>query len=360
MQDASFEPMSHKLLAGAAALVLTILIGCVMATPAYADTAAEKQAEAQSVLNQINGMQQVLDETSTQYFDAIMEQQQAEENRDAAAARITEIDGEIDDIQSHLGNRAREMYRNGNTTVLDLLLGSATFEEFTQSWDLLNKLNQNDADMIQQAKALKTESEHEKEVYTEQAAIADQKANEAAEAYNQAQETMAQMEATYNSLSAEAQELIAQERAAQYAAQGTYTATTGGVVNDDGTVTDISTGEVYSSASEYSAVTGNAIVDRAMSALGSAYSWGGVGADGGGYDCSGLVSYALTGEHTRLGTTTTFMGWNQVSDPQPGDVCVNEGHTGIYIGNGQMIHASDYGTGVIIGPVQSGMIYVRQ
>ncbi len=35
------------------------------------------------------------------------------------------------------------------------------------------------------------------------------------------------------------------------------------------------------------------------------------------------------------------------------------GHCGIYIGNNQMIHAATYGVGVIIGPVQSGMVFVR-
>jgi cell wall-associated NlpC family hydrolase len=52
------------------------------------------------------------------------------------------------------------------------------------------------------------------------------------------------------------------------------------------------------------------------------------------------------------------MGWTQVTNPQPGDVCTSDGHCGIYIGNGQMIHAADYGTGVVIGKVQDGMIFV--
>ena len=77
----------------------------------------------------------------------------------------------------------------------------------------------------------------------------------------------------------------------------------------------------------------------------------------------GFVSYCLTGRYCRLGTTGTFMGWTRVSDPQPGDVVVNSYHTGIYIGNGQMIHASDYSTGVIISSVAAGMnnnyIFVR-
>lgn len=108
----------------------------------------------------------------------------------------------------------------------------------------------------------------------------------------------------------------------------------------------------------YNAVTGNAVVDRAYSYIGKAeYVWG--ACSPGAFDCSGFVAYCLTGNYARLGTTYTFLGWPRVSDPQPGDVCVNEGHCGIYIGNGQMIHCATYGVGVIIGPVQAGMVYVR-
>ena len=108
-------------------------------------------------------------------------------------------------------------------------------------------------------------------------------------------------------------------------------------------------------------VDGGSVVSRAYSKLGYAYSWGGIGPNS--FDCSGFVSYCLTGRYCRLGTTVDFMGWTRVSDPQPGDVVVNSYHTGIYIGNGQMIHASDYKTGVIISSVAAGMnnnyIFVR-
>ena len=108
----------------------------------------------------------------------------------------------------------------------------------------------------------------------------------------------------------------------------------------------------------YNAVTGNAVVDRAYSYIGKAeYVWG--ACSPGAFDCSGFVAYCLTGNYARLGNTNTFLGWPRVSDPQPGDVCVNAGHCGIYIGNGQMIHCADVGIGVIIGPVQAGMVYVR-
>ena len=108
----------------------------------------------------------------------------------------------------------------------------------------------------------------------------------------------------------------------------------------------------------YNPVTGNSVVDRAYQWVGAAeYEWG--ACRPGYFDCSGFVSYCLTGSYSRLGTTYTFLTWPQVSEPSPGDICVNTGHCGIYIGGGSMIHAATYGVGVIVGPVQSDMIYVR-
>lgn len=103
---------------------------------------------------------------------------------------------------------------------------------------------------------------------------------------------------------------------------------------------------------------GGTIVSRAYSQLGKPYVWGACGPSS--FDCSGFVSYCLTGSYTRLGTTLTFMGWTRVSNPQPGDVVTTATHCGIYIGNGQMIHAPHTGDVVKVGPVQSGMIYVRR
>ena len=103
---------------------------------------------------------------------------------------------------------------------------------------------------------------------------------------------------------------------------------------------------------------GGSIVSRAYSQLGKPYVWGAYGPNS--FDCSGFVSYCLTGSYTRLGTTLTFMGWTRVSNPQPGDVVTTATHCGIYIGNGQMIHAPHTGDVVKVGPVQSGMIYVRR
>ena len=100
-------------------------------------------------------------------------------------------------------------------------------------------------------------------------------------------------------------------------------------------------------------------VQRAYAELGKPYKWGACGPDS--YDCSGLVGYALTGKYERLGTTYTFMAWPEVdpSQAQPGDIVTNDHHCGVYIGNGQMIHAPHTGDVVKISDVHAGMKYVR-
>ena len=117
---------------------------------------------------------------------------------------------------------------------------------------------------------------------------------------------------------------------------------------------------------KYYANDGEKVVELAKSAMGADYVWGGCSPDG--YDCSGLVAYALTGKHERLGATQGWCAdhdtWTPIDNPQPGDVCLSDHHTGIYIGkddNGvdQMVHAPDFGQVVQIGPVQGDMHYVR-
>lgn len=101
----------------------------------------------------------------------------------------------------------------------------------------------------------------------------------------------------------------------------------------------------------------NEIVQRAAAELGKPYVWGAAGPNS--YDCSGLVSYAITGRYEHTWSTTPIQKWEKTNDPQPGDICINSHHTGVYIGNGQMIHAPQTGDVVKISNVHSDMWYVK-
>ena len=62
----------------AVALSAALACGCFAVAPsAYAETAAEKAAEAESALNQLNAMQETLDQKSSEYYTALEAYQHA-------------------------------------------------------------------------------------------------------------------------------------------------------------------------------------------------------------------------------------------------------------------------------------------
>lgn len=368
--------------AGVVAAVLALSLA--PASLAWAEpTANEKQAEAQAALVSLNSMQTMLNQASIDYDEASLAQREAEAKRDEAQTRIVEANDQISVLQDRLCARARSMYRTGGSTMLDILFGATTYQAFASNWDLLTHINQEDARLVEQTKNLRSEIQEQKAAYAESARVANEKADEAKQMQDEAASTMAAMQATYDSLSAETAELLEQEREAQQAvdaanAQSVVEASIqqagnspsgadGGPDNEsnggsNGGGTGGGSGQVSPPpAPVYNPSTGNAVVDRAYSQLGKAYGYDdpSYGAGPNQYDCSGFVSYCLSGSNSRMGSTLTFMNWPIASDPQPGDVAVKSSHCGIFIGNGQMIHSSTYGVGVIVGPIQPGMIIVR-
>lgn len=350
------------------------------AASAFAAPSDDKQAEAQAALQKLNQYQSELDQASANYEAAHQEQIDAQNRVDEAQKQIEEKTAQIEKDQQRLSDRARDMYRSGDTNFLDVILGASSFEQFATTWNMLETLNGNDAELVSETKTAREELQAAKQEAEEQAKVASDKAEEAKSVAEAADQKASEMQQTYNSLSAEAQELISQERAAQEAQQqaaaaaaeqngtaGNDAATTITNNNRNNTTSNNSSNSSNSNKNNASSsatnnskpqsVSGNSVVNRAYSQLGKPYQWAAVGPNS--FDCSGLVSYCLTGSYSRLGTTGTFMGWTRVSSPQPGDICVNSHHCGIYIGGGQMIHAPRTGDVVKVSSVHSGMIYVR-
>ena len=95
------------------------------------------------------------------------------------------------------------------------------------------------------------------------------------------------------------------------------------------------------------------IVSAAYSFLGIPYVWGGTTTAG--FDCSGMVQAA----HAAAGISIPRVSWDQgaagvevsASEALPGDIVYYGWHVGIYIGNGQMIHAPEEGDVVKISTV---------
>jgi len=99
-------------------------------------------------------------------------------------------------------------------------------------------------------------------------------------------------------------------------------------------------------------VQGRAVADYGLQFVGNPYVFGGTSLTNG-TDCSGFVQsvyrhfgYSLprsSSEQRSVGSEVSY------SNAQPGDLICYAGHIGIYIGNGQIVHASSPSTGIKVG-----------
>ena len=369
MSQSIIDLSRRAFIGGAAALGATSLI---IPEFAFAETAAEKQAEADAVRNQLVGLQADLETAGENYYAALDEQESAQRSMEEQQVKIDETTEEIEGLQDRLSTRARSMYRSGSTTFIDFLLGASSFAEFTQNWELLNQINANDADLVDQTKAAREQLQAAKDEFARQEQIAAQKAAECKQIHDEVQVKVQNATDLMNSLDEEARALLEQEQAAAAAAAaaqaqaeaeaaaaaagGNGGGNQGGGSEGGGNQGGGSEGGgnqgggstiVYPSGGG-SAGDNSAAYSYACSRIGCPYVWGAEGPDS--FDCSGLVTWA----YRQLGIELPHQSEAQmaratrvvsVSEARPGDVLWRYGHVGIAGGYGgtPYVHAPTFG-----------------
>lgn len=379
MSQSIIDLSRRAFIGGAAALGATSLI---IPEFAFAETAAEKQAEADAVRNQLVGLQADLETAGENYYAALDEQESAQRSMEEQQVKIDETTQEIEGLQDRLSTRARSMYRSGSTTFIDFLLGASSFAEFTQNWELLNQINANDADLVDQTKAAREQLQAAKDEFARQEQIAAQKAAECKQIHDEVQVKVQNATDLMSSLDEEARALLEQEQAAAAAAAaaqaqaeaeaaaaaagGNGGGNQGGGSNDGGNQGGGNDGGyqggggndgggnggggstiVYPGGGG-SAGDNSAAYSYACSRIGCPYVWGAEGPDS--FDCSGLVTWA----YRQLGIELPHQSEAQmaratrvvsVSEARPGDVLWRYGHVGIAGGYGgtPYVHAPTFG-----------------
>ena len=336
------------------AVIASALTASMVITPVFADPTqqeleeqkANAQSELESFQTELDTLLQKANDLEIELINTGQEITQAEKDLEAAEEKKEEQ-------YEAMKLRIKFMYESGTgSATMEKVMGAGNISDVLTQAEYSEKVHEYDREQLQEYADTVTEIENLQAALKEEMADLQETEEEYQTQQEALQETIASKQDEISDLDEMIQEAARKAEEARKAAeaeaarqqqlqQQTNTGGSGG-----------------GTTPPYNAVTGNAVVDRAYSYIGNAeYVWG--ACSPGAFDCSGFVAYCLTGNYSRLGTTYTFLGWPRVSDPQPGDVCVNAGHCGIYIGNGQMIHCADVGIGVIIGPVQSGMVYVR-
>lgn len=374
MSQSIIDLSRRAFIGGAAALGATSLI---IPEFAFAETAAEKQAEADAVRNQLVGLQADLETAGENYYAALDEQESAQRSMEEQQVKIDETTEEIEGLQDRLSTRARSMYRSGSTTFIDFLLGASSFAEFTQNWELLNQINANDADLVDQTKAAREQLQAAKDEFARQEQIAAQKAAECKQIHDEVQVKVQNATDLMNSLDEEARALLEQEQAAAAAAAaaqaqaeaeaaaaaagGNGGGNQGGGSNDGGNQgggndggyqggggNDGGGSTIVYPGGGGSAGDNSAAYSYACSRIGCPYVWGAEGPDS--FDCSGLVMWA----YRQLGIELPHQSEAQmaratrvvsVSEARPGDVLWRYGHVGIAGGYGgtPYVHAPTFG-----------------
>lgn len=133
--------------------------------PAFADTQSDLDA-AQAQLDQV---QQQIDQIASEYEQLSEQQSQTMDQIEQTQTQIDQTQAEIDqkekdiaDKQDVLSKRIASNYKAGNKSVIDLILSSATIDDFVTNIYYMDKISENDRQMIDDIKQEKDELDQKK------------------------------------------------------------------------------------------------------------------------------------------------------------------------------------------------------
>jgi cell wall-associated NlpC family hydrolase len=346
-------------LAVVSALLVGLLSACLLGASApfaHADQISAQRAQAQSVLERL------------QQLDAAA--QLANSRYQAATEKLREVELQLRINRQALGVAHGNFQRGQQTlmkrlvaistsedqqSALAVILGARSLDDLISRIETVNSMSSQNNELIRRVLSFQRQMVHRRGLLRRERASQNRLVATRAAERDRITGRLAAERNLYNSVRAQIQHMVASQQAAQaaaaraarVAAQAQSSAPPGfGVGNP---ISGPIPGDRYSS-----------VVGIAMRYLGVKYVWG--GASPSGFDCSGLVMYvyAQVGVSLPHYTVAQYNYSNSVAVPrdqlEPGDLVffAGLGHVGIYVGNGQFIHAPHTGDVVRIDSLSEG------
>ncbi len=329
-----------------AALVLAGAIGLALA-PAPAGAEEPTTAADAAALVAARGHElEVLTEQFNEARETLAGQQAAAQ---AAAAAVAEAQTAVTAAQESLVGVARTAFTGDTMGSFQALMTSDSADEFVNRVTLLQAVAGHQGELLEAAVVAG-------EAAAQAQTVADRAATEAQTQYDAVARQQADLQAQIAEYQADYTRLSAEERRAALAA-----AAAAHGAGEDGRASRTEREEPAAASSAPVAVSGGslqAVVDRALAQRGKPYVWAASGP--GSFDCSGLVQYAFEAigvdlphssrMQSSMGTPVSRAG------ARAGDLVAfysPVSHIGIYLGNGQMVHAPTSGDVVKIASVDN-------
>jgi cell wall-associated NlpC family hydrolase len=310
-----------------AALTVMLLPGTAAADP----TRATSPEQAAQLVADASHQLEVVQEQVNSAREALTQQQAA---ADAAHQAADQAQQQLDELDGQIRQIARSAYTTGGNQLvgLDVMLTSDSADEFISQLGTLNAIAGHTNQVVEEVSQA-----------AEAAGAARDKADKAAA---EAQQSLQDIQAQQTDLEKQIADYQRQYAALSAPQQAQVTRSHGGDA-----LTTVAAAPAPTSAAQVA-------VNTALAQVGDPYVWGAAGPNA--FDCSGLTQYAYAAAGISLPHSSSMqsrMGVPVSRDAlQPGDLIFfysPVSHVGLYIGNGQMVHASTSGQPVKVASLDS-------